>query len=120
MQRNAITDNADHDTLDDECLLGEIDLYRLEFLVLRQQPDARTILPVALDGFTVLLDGESHTAGSSFSVLSQRFVGIRAPLHPLGAAALLLDVALLCLVVPPRPSGASALSVRQRISDSGH
>ena len=54
VQRNAITDNADHDTLDDECLLGEIDLYRLEFLVLRQQPDARTILPVALDSHLVL------------------------------------------------------------------
>ena len=34
MQRNTVTDDADHDTFDNERLLGEIDLYRFEFLVL--------------------------------------------------------------------------------------
>jgi len=38
----------------------------------------------------------------------------------IGAALLLLDGPLLCLVVAPCPSGVSSLSVRQRISDSGH
>ncbi len=54
MQRDAVTDDADHDAFDDECLGPQIDPYRLELLVLGQQPDELTVLAVTFDGNLVL------------------------------------------------------------------
>ena len=54
MQRDAVTDDADNDAFGDECLGPQIDPYRLELLVLGQQPDELTVLAVTFDGNLVL------------------------------------------------------------------
>ncbi len=54
MEWYTVADHPDHYPLDHHRLLVQIDLYRLKFVVLRQQPDEGTILPLALDGHFVI------------------------------------------------------------------
>ncbi len=55
-----VANHANHYPFDHHRLFVQIDLYGLKFIVFRQQPDHRTILPVALDGHFIIDPGDNN------------------------------------------------------------
>ena len=60
MEWDAVADDTDNNAFDNHRLLGQVDLNRLELLILGQQPDHGTFLPIALDGHFILDAGNNN------------------------------------------------------------
>ena len=66
MQRQAVTNNADNDAFDDQCLFPEVDFDGFKLVVFRQERHQRPSLSVALDRHLVIEAGNDDLPAAHF------------------------------------------------------